>query len=46
MSTPFENGLAALEQLVVQIAAALACRNARLGITAPLIPSLDWPDPS
>ena len=46
VSTPFENGLAALEQLVVQIAAALARRNARLGITAPLIPLPDWPDPS
>jgi hypothetical protein len=46
VSTPFDNGLAALEQLVVQIAAALACRNGRLGITAPTIPSPDWPDPS
>jgi hypothetical protein len=46
VSTPFENGSAALEQLVVQIAAALACRDARVGITAPLIPLADWPDPS
>ena len=42
--TPFESSLAALDDLVVQIAAALARRNARLAITACPLSLQDAPD--
>ena len=44
VNTPFESSIAALEDLVVQIAAALARRNARLGITACPLSLQDAPD--
>jgi len=44
VNTPFESSIAALEDLVVQIAAALARRNARLAITACPLSLQDAPD--
>jgi hypothetical protein len=43
LSTPFENGSAAIEDLVVQIAAALARRDAGPLVTAQPIPLPDLP---
>ena len=44
VNTPFESSIAALEDLVVQIAAALARRNACLVITECPLSSRDAPD--
>ena len=44
VNTPFESSIAALEDLVVQIAAALARRNARPVITTCPLSLQDAPD--
>ena len=44
VNTPFESSIAALEDLVVQIALALARRSARLVVTSCPVPVQDMPD--
>ena len=44
VSTPFESSIAALDDLVVQIALALARRNARLIVTACPVAVQETPD--
>ena len=44
VNTPFESSIAALDDLVVQIALALARRSARLVVTACPVPAQETPE--